>query len=107
MSDILAKDKMGKCSYVVRLVGKDLVAKMQGYGLEGTETHRCTHKDFNDDVAAHKEKMRLLERRMGDLARLTTALQANNISGVARLATPSVRRKATGVNPSRLSKIKV
>ncbi len=100
--DILAKDKIGGCRYVIKIKGKMLVCEMRGYGLKATETEKLKtrkHDHFAFDAAALRDKMVRLERRMHDLARLTEQLKSNGVSGVARLPETSVRRKAKGVNP--------
>ncbi|MGV0949255.1 MAG: hypothetical protein ACOYB3_01190 [Azonexus sp.] len=104
----LAKDKIGGCRYVVTVRGNLLTVTMRGYGLKATDSQKITRKgdEFNYDAAALTTKMVALERRMRDLARLTTQLTENNhLTGVARLSEASVSRPAKGVNP--LSKIRV
>lgn len=97
---VLAKDRIGKCHYTITLQGRMLVCEMRGYGLKATETQKLRKgADFNTQAAKLTLKMVTLERRMRDLARLTTQLAANNVTGVARLVEPSVRRPARGVNP--------
>ena len=98
----IAKDKLGGCRYCITVTGTTLRCTMRGYGLEAFETQKITRKangHFNYDAAALKDKMVTLERRMRELARLTTALKANGLSGVARTSGSSVRRPAKGVNP--------
>jgi len=105
----LAKDKIGGCRYVVTVRGTMLTVTMRGYGLKATDSQRISRSKtghFNYDAAALTAKMVSLERRMRDLARLTTQLTDNNhLTGVARLSEASVVRPAKGVNP--LSKIRV
>lgn len=103
----IAKDNLGGCKYRITITGTTLRCTMRGYGLEAFETQPVTRqgKRFNYDADALKEKMVTLERRMRELARLTTVLKGNGISGVARTSGPSVRRPARGVNP--LNSIKV
>ena len=106
----LAKDKIGGCRYVVTVRGTMLTVTMRGYGLKATDSQRISRAKnghFNYDAQALRDKMVTLERRMRDLARLTTTLQQNNgLSGVVRPPSRSnVSRPTTGVNP--LSKIRV
>lgn len=103
----IAKDKIGGCRYVITATGTTLRCTMRGYGLEAFETQPVTRqgKRFNYDAAALKDKMVTLERRMRELARLSTLLKNNGLSGVARTSGSSVRRPARGVNP--LTSIKV
>lgn len=104
----IAKDNLGGCKYRITITGTTLRCTMRGYGLELFETQEVTRKangHFNYDADALKEKMRTLERRMCELARLTTALKANGLSGVARTSGKAARRTARGKNP--LEAIKV
>lgn len=108
-TNILARDRMGKCRYVVSLTGTTLRVVMRGYGLEAFDTQEVKRRKgkkvhFNDYAHLLTDKMVTLERRMGALARLTTQLKANGITGVARTSS-SVRHPSHKVNP--LSKIKV
>lgn len=110
--DILAKDKIGECRYTIKLTGGKLVCEMRGYGLKATETEtlkRRRHDHFAFDAAALRDKMVRLEQRMRNLARLTTQLQANNLTGVVAVssAQPSLKRPARGVNPIEALKSKV
>lgn len=100
----LAKDKLGKCRYVVTLTGTTLKVVMDGYGFRGQATVETTTKrkrkpHFNDYAHLLTGQMVTLERRLGELARLTNALKANKVTGVARSVASSVRRPARGVNP--------
>ena len=104
----IAKDKLGGCKYRVTVTGTTLRCTMRGYGLEAFETQEISRRangHFNYDADSLKVKMVTLERRMRDLARLTTALKANGLTGVARTSGSSVRRPVRGVNP--FSKINV
>lgn len=100
----LAKDKLGKCRYVVTLTGTTLKVVMNGYGFQGQATVEITTKrkrkpHFNDYAHLLKGQMVDLERNLGKLKRLTDALKANQVTGVAWSFAPSVRRPARGVNP--------
>lgn len=108
---ILAKDKIGKCRYTVSISGSTLTVTMRGYGLEAYDSQRVVldgKGKFNYCAAKLTEKMVRLEQRMRNLARLTTQLQANGLTGVVKVTEPvrssTVRRKARGVNP--LDKLK-
>lgn len=83
-STILAKDKIRGCTYVVTISGKLLTVTMSGYGLVAKDTQKVTRvgSEFNYDAALLAEKMVTLERRMRDLARITTQLKANEVTGV-------------------------
>ena len=107
---ILAKDKLGGCRYIVSVAGTTLRCTMRGYGLEAVETQEINRrgKHFNYDADALRAKMVTLERRMRELARLTTVLLKNNdLTGIEKLRSTksSVRRPARGVNPLTRTKI--
>jgi hypothetical protein len=93
------------------LSGSTLTVTMRGYGLEARDSQRVVldgKGKFNYCAAKLTEKMVRLEQRMRNLARLTTQLQANGLTGVVKVEEPvrssTVRRKARGVNP--LDKLK-
>ena len=96
--EVLAKDKIGGCRYVVTLRGSTLIVEMRGYGLKATDSQRTrrTKGKFNYDAAKLGDKMVVLERRMRALARLTTQLKVNHVTGIP---TMNERRPARGRNP--------
>lgn len=96
----LAEDKIGGCRYAVTVKGRLLTVTLRGYGLKAVDTQKISHKrngHFNYDAEALTQKMVLLERRMRELARLTTVLKANSLTGVARLSKASEARPAKKV----------
>ena len=60
---------------------------MLGYGLKASDTQSvaCKNGHFNYDALALRDKMVVLERRMRELSRLATILQANNLTGIDQI----------------------
>jgi hypothetical protein len=98
---VIAKDKIGKCRYIIRQAGRMLTITMMGYGLKAIKTYQCRCRDFNHDAQIVRDRLLVpMVRDMEQLARLSTRLGLNLISGIPPVGgngKPS--RPARGKNP--------